>query len=56
MTELHFEKPQADFDSRVVKQSQNKHAKKSFGVDLAFDFSGFGFGKTQTAPALAVAC
>jgi hypothetical protein len=31
---LYFEKLQADFDSRVVKQSQTKHAKKSFGVDL----------------------
>jgi len=28
LTELHFEKLQADFDSRVVKQSQTKHANK----------------------------
>ena len=34
MTELFFKKLQADFDSLVEKQSQTKHAKKTFGVDL----------------------
>jgi len=36
------------------KQDQQQHAKKSFGVDLALDFSGFGL-ESQQAPALDVA-
>ncbi len=36
------------------KQDQQQHAKKSFGVNLAFDFSGFGL-ESQKAPALAEA-
>jgi len=55
LTELYFEKLQADFDSRVVKQSQKKHAKKIFGVDLTA-FKGFGLsGVTGGAPAFALA-
>ena len=50
----HIKRRQADFDSRVVKQSQKQHAKKTFGVNLAFDFSGFGL-ESQKAPAYAVA-
>ena len=40
MTELYFEKLQADFDSRVVKQSQNKHAKSKLSA-LVTDFSNY---------------
>jgi len=56
LTELYFEKLQADFDSRVVKQSQNKHANKQGKFNLATSFDNIvaNFGAVLAPKALAV--
>jgi len=53
---LYFEKLQADFDSRVVKQSQNKHANKQGKFNLATSFDNIvaNFGAVLAPKALAV--
>jgi hypothetical protein len=54
---LYFKKLQADFDSRVVKQSQNKNAKKNLSA-LVTDFAGYlstNFGAPKYAQVQALA-